>query len=104
MPPTTEATPMMVMAKVTVSPKTIPNGRRRPPAPAAESKAGSTGSTHGEIAVPAPTTKANRSSSSTRRLCTVVAELQRAHDLGDCYGVFAAVDLNTDSVRRRHFI
>jgi hypothetical protein len=37
----------------------MPSGRRRPPAALAESSAGSTGSTHGVIAVPAPASSAN---------------------------------------------
>ncbi len=47
------------MAKVneTASPTTIPSGRRRPPVAPAESAIGSTGSTHGESAVPAPAKK-----------------------------------------------
>ena len=44
---------------VTPRPSTIPSGRRRPPLPLADRIAGSTGSTHGVIAVPAPATNAN---------------------------------------------
>src|SRR4051794_35328723 len=38
----------------------MPSGRRRPPVAAPGSASGSTGSTHGESAVPAPATSANR--------------------------------------------
>jgi hypothetical protein len=62
--PTTVAMPTIVIAKVTVRPSTMPSGRRRPPDPLAASIAGSTGSTQGDTAVPAPTTSAKISSSS----------------------------------------
>ena len=45
--------------KVSARPSTIPNGRRRPPTALADSSAGSTGRTHGVIAVPAPAIRAN---------------------------------------------
>ena len=53
-PSTTFATPTIVTVNVIESPSTIPSGRRRPPTPPAERSAGSTGSTHGDSAVPAP--------------------------------------------------
>ena len=53
-PSTTLATPTIVTVKVIESPSTIPSGRRRPPTPPADRSAGSTGSTHGDSAVPAP--------------------------------------------------
>ena len=56
--------PTIVIVKVIASPSTIPSGRRRPPVAPAESSAGSTGSTHGLIAVPAPAITANTISSS----------------------------------------
>jgi hypothetical protein len=43
---------------VAARPSTTPSGRRRPPVAPAESTAGSTGSTHGLSAVPAPATNA----------------------------------------------
>jgi hypothetical protein len=43
---------------VIASPTTIPIGRRRPPVALADRSAGTTGSTQGVIAVPAPATKA----------------------------------------------
>jgi hypothetical protein len=46
--------PTIVIVNVTISPSTTPSGLRRPLAPAADSSAGSTGSTHGDSAVPAP--------------------------------------------------
>src|SRR3954452_7717621 len=52
--------PMIVIVNVTVSPATMPNGRRRPPVPLADSSAGSTGSTHGVTAVAAPARRAKR--------------------------------------------
>ena len=64
-PSTTLAKPDDVIANVVASPITIASGRRRPPVALADSSAGSTGSTHGEIAVPAPATNANRTSSVT---------------------------------------
>ena len=60
-PSTTEAMPTIVMTCVSVSPVTIPTGRRRPPVPLADSSAGRTGSTHGVIAVAAPARKAKAS-------------------------------------------
>jgi hypothetical protein len=56
---------MIVIANVVVSPSTIPSGRRVPPDPLADSIAGSTGSTQGETAVPAPTTTANSINTTT---------------------------------------
>ena len=53
-PPTTLAMPTIVIVNVTISPTTTPSGRRRPPTAVADSSAGSTGSTHGDSAVPAP--------------------------------------------------
>src|SRR5437763_3437522 len=58
-PSTTLATPTMVIVKVIERPSTTPSGRRRPPTPPADSSAGSTGSTHGDRAVPAPASSAN---------------------------------------------
>src|SRR5436190_2156533 len=58
-PSTTLATPTTVMVKVIERPSTMPSGRRRPPRPPADSSAGSTGSTHGDRAVPAPASSAN---------------------------------------------
>src|SRR6202043_1394908 len=58
-PPTTSATPTIVIVNVTISPITTPSGRRCPPTPPADSSAGSTGSTHGDSAVPAPARMAN---------------------------------------------
>ena len=46
-------------------PVTTPSGRLRPPVAPADSATGSTGSTHGDSAVAAPATKANRTSTST---------------------------------------
>ncbi len=46
--------PTIVTVNVIDSPSTMPSGRRRPPTPPADSSAGSTGSTHGDSAVPAP--------------------------------------------------
>ena len=59
-PPTTFAIPTIVTVNVTISPSTIPSGRRRPPTPPEASSAGSTGSTHGDSAVPAPARMAKR--------------------------------------------
>ena len=59
-PSTTSASTAIVTTNVIVSPVTIPSGRRRPPVALADSRAGSTGSTHGVIAVPAPARNANR--------------------------------------------
>ena len=61
-PSTTVASPTIVTVKVTASPSTIPSGRRRPPVAPALSSAGSTGSTHGLSAVPAPARKAKTTS------------------------------------------
>src|SRR4051794_16736839 len=60
-PPTTSATPTIVIVNVAESPRTTPSGRRRPPAPPADSTAGRTGSTHGLKAVPAPARNAKAS-------------------------------------------
>ncbi len=54
----------MAIVNVTASPSTIPTGRLRPPSALADSSAGSTGSTQGVIAVPAPAISANNISSS----------------------------------------
>jgi hypothetical protein len=62
-PSTTEASTEIAIVNVAARPSAIPSGRRRPPVPAAESSAGSTGSTQGETAVPAPATNANTSRS-----------------------------------------
>ena len=64
-PSTTFASPTIVTVNVTASPSTIPSGRRRPPVAPALSSAGSTGSTHGLSAVPAPARKANRTRRTT---------------------------------------
>ena len=58
-PFTTPATPTIVTVKVTVSPITTPSGLRLPPTPPEANRAGSTGSTHGDSAVPAPASTAN---------------------------------------------
>src|SRR3954471_6572908 len=60
-PPTTSATPTIVIVNVAESPRTTPRGPRRPPAPPADSTAGRTGSTHGLNAVPAPARNAKAS-------------------------------------------
>jgi hypothetical protein len=57
-PSTTLARPTMVTVKVAARPRAMPTGRRRPPVSPALSSAGSTGSTHGLSAVPAPATSA----------------------------------------------
>src|SRR4051812_30843092 len=62
-PSTTVARPTIVTVNVTASPSTMPSGRRRPPVAPALSSAGSTGSTQGLSAVPAPATNAKRTSS-----------------------------------------
>ncbi len=67
-PSTTLATPTIVTVNVTDSPSTMPSGRRRPPTPPAESSAGSTGSTHGDRAVPAPASTAKPSRTIMRAL------------------------------------
>ena len=59
-PSTTLARPTIVTVNVIDSPSTMPSGRRRPPTPPADSSAGSTGSTHGDSAVPAPARMAKR--------------------------------------------
>ena len=59
MPFTSCASATIAIVNVVVRPITIPSGRRRPPAALAESSAGSTGRTHGVIAVPAPAITAN---------------------------------------------
>ena len=64
-PSTTVASPTIVTVNVTASPSTIPSGRRRPPVAPALSSAGSTGSTHGLSAVPAPARKAKTTSKVT---------------------------------------
>ncbi len=61
-PSITEASATIVTVNVVTSPRITPSGRRRPPLPVAASSAGSTGSTHGVSAVPAPATIANRTS------------------------------------------
>ena len=61
-PLTSCASATIAIVKVTASPSTIPSGRRRPPTALAASSAGSTGSTQGVIAVPAPAISANSSS------------------------------------------
>src|SRR3954453_3394899 len=50
----------------TVSPVTIPSGRRRPPVAPADRTTGRTGSTHGETAVAAPASSAKSASSAMR--------------------------------------
>jgi len=62
-PLTSCARATMAIVNVTASPSTMPSGRRRPPRALAESSAGSTGSTHGVMAVPAPAIRANSNSS-----------------------------------------
>src|SRR4051794_18356442 len=83
-PSTTFAAPTIVTQKVRVRPATTPIGRRRPPAAEADSTAGSTGSTHGLIAVPAPATNANASRSAISaaphvRIATLGVSVPRAH-------------------------
>ena len=63
-PWTSWARATIAIVNVSASPTTIPIGRRRPPIALADSKAGTTGSTHGVIAVPAPAMNANSISSS----------------------------------------
>ncbi len=63
-PLTSWASATIAIVKVSASPSTIPTGRRRPPSALADSSAGTTGSTHGVIAVPAPAISANSISSS----------------------------------------
>src|SRR4051794_24730551 len=55
----------MAKANESVSPVTIPSGRRRPPVSPAESTTGSTGRTHGDTAVAAPAANANAISATT---------------------------------------
>src|ERR1700733_7228144 len=52
----------IAIVNVAASPSTIPIGRRRPPVALDASKAGTTGSTQGVIAVPAPAIRANSNS------------------------------------------
>ena len=61
-PSITVAMPTIATTNVTVSPRITPSGRRRPPVALAESRAGSTGSTQGVSAVPAPARTANATS------------------------------------------
>ena len=68
--PLASPTPFTSWASATIaivnelaSPITIPSGRRRPPTALADSSAGSTGSTHGVIAVPAPAIRAKSNNS-----------------------------------------
>ncbi len=58
-PLTSWASATIAIVNVSARPSTIPAGRRRPPIALADSSAGSTGSTHGVIAVPAPAINAN---------------------------------------------
>ena len=51
------ASATIAIVNVSARPSTIPSGRRRPPTALADSSAGTTGSTHGVIAVPAPAIK-----------------------------------------------
>ena len=67
-PFTSCASATIAIVNVTASPSTIPSGRRRPPTALADSSAGSTGSTQGVIAVPAPATSATRISRTMVRL------------------------------------
>ena len=53
-PLTSWASATIAIVNVAARPSTIPTGRRRPPSALADSSAGTTGSTHGVIAVPAP--------------------------------------------------
>jgi hypothetical protein len=57
-PSITLASPTIVTVKVSARPRAMPTGRRRPPVAPALSSAGSTGSTHGLSAVPAPASSA----------------------------------------------
>ena len=61
-PSITLANPATVIVNVVASPSTTPSGRRRPPVAPADSSAGSTGSTQGDSAVPAPAAMANSTS------------------------------------------
>jgi hypothetical protein len=65
-PSTSDASATIAIVKVAVSPVITPSGLRRPPLPAEASTAGSTGRTQGDSAVPAPATKANRTSRTIR--------------------------------------
>src|SRR5579875_1040697 len=58
-PETIRASATIVTVNVAARPSTMPSGRRRPPSALADRIAGSTGRTHGVIAVPAPATNAN---------------------------------------------
>ena len=68
--------PTIVIVCVSVSPATMPSGRRRPPVPLADSSAGRTGSTHGVIAVAAPATNAKAS----RRIIVVFSSRFRGEE------------------------
>ena len=59
-PSISDARATMASVWVIVSPRITPRGRLRPPVPAEASSPGSTGSTQGVRAVPAPATTANR--------------------------------------------
>ena len=63
-PLTSCASATIEIVKVSARPATIPSGRRRPPTALADNSAGTTGSTHGVIAVPAPAISAKISSRS----------------------------------------
>ena len=67
-PLTSWASSTIAIVNVTPSPITIPTGRRRPPVALEASSAGTTGSTHGVIAVPAPAIRAN---SISRSICAL---------------------------------
>ena len=75
-PFTSDDSATTAMVNVSASPSTIPIGRRRPPTALAESRAGSTGSTHGVTAVAAPATSANSVSSNIARADDCGARLQ----------------------------
>ena len=63
-PLTSCASATIAIVNVIASPSTIPIGRRRPPAAPPARIAGSTGSTQGVMAVPAPASSANNINSS----------------------------------------
>ena len=63
-PLTSWASATIAIVNVSARPTTIPIGRRRPPSALADRSAGTTGNTHGVIAVPAPAISANSDSSS----------------------------------------
>ena len=67
-PLTSWASSTIAIVNVTPSPITIPIGRRRPPVALEASSAGTTGRTHGVIAVPAPAIRAN---SISRSICAL---------------------------------